>query len=287
MRFMGYLIETKKVFSQKYGVSSMTPYLQSVFFNQLCLRLVGRVIPAVVLMLNMVSLPVYAEMPASLLKVGVLNAPFMGYIDDQGVMTGFEVDLANAICAKLQQPCDIHLQPFQVNLEQVQNNQLSFAVSSFLVTPERQQKNLFSDRYMRSYSSYLGTLEQPKYRAVRVGVVKGSTQERYLLQKKAGSIQTISFMDIQSTYDALMNHEVDQVLFPAIIQLKFINEHPELDLELLGDPLQENSLGGEVAIGLPFGQEVLRDRINQVIKTLLTDGTYNKINKHYFPFNVY
>lgn len=223
----------------------------------------------------------------AMLKVGVIDAPFLGFVDQNGQLTGFEVELAQAICHGLQRSCDIQLQPFQVNLQQVQTKQLDFALSSFLVTEQRKEKGLFSERYMRSYSSYLGAVDQPQYRAVRVGVVKGSTQERYLLQKEQSAIEAVSFVDIQSTYDALLAGQVDQVLFPAIIQLKFLAEHPELELELLGEPLREHNLGGEVAVGLPIGHDVLRDEINQVLQRLLTDGTYNKLNKKYFPFNVY
>ncbi|SJZ94214.1 polar amino acid transport system substrate-binding protein [Oceanospirillum multiglobuliferum] len=237
------------------------------------------------------STPVNADQPNSngslSLQVGVIDAPFMGYIDDKGLMTGFEVELAQAICNGLQRQCVIKLQPFHINLQQVQTAELDFALSSFLITEQRKQKSLFSERYMRSHSSYLGNVSQPQYRALRIGVVKGSTQERYLLQKIRNAVETVSFIDIQSTYKALMAGEVDQVLFPAIIQLKFLAEHPELELELLGEPLSDHNLGGEVGVGLPFGHEVLRDEINQVLRTLLTDGTYNKLNKKYFPFNVY
>lgn len=241
---------------------------------------------AILLLTLLTSLSALAQ-KSSVLQVGVLKSANMGYLDQQQNPTGFEVELAQNICQKIQHICHIKLQSFSQNLKDLQDNKLDFALSSILITTERKKHLLFSDHYMRSFSIFAGLPEQPKYRPVRVATVKGSVQEKYLRQHKADTMQTISYMHLEGAYQALLKGEVDQVLGPAILQLGFISRHTESDYELLGEPIRQNNLGGEVAVALPLTQTELQQQINQALSEMLTDGSYNRLNKKYFPFSIY
>jgi len=35
------------------------------------------------------------------------------------------------------------------------------------------------------------------------------------------------------------------------------------------------------------GDDALRERLNAALKAIVEDGTYQKINDKYFPFNIY
>jgi len=229
----------------------------------------------------------YTTLQAETLRVGVLESDFMGYIKPDKQLGGFEVEIAQTLCQRLKAQCQIKLQPFSVNLEDLKKNNIDFAVSSILVTPERKKHLLFSNRYMRSFSVFIGPAKQPKNRRIRVASVKGSVQEHYLRQQKASSMDSISFMQLNESYEALLNGEVDQVLGPAMIQLGFVSDHSEAEYELLGEPIREYNLGGDVAVALPKNETALKDRINDILTEMLTDGSYNQLNKKYFPFSIY
>lgn len=233
----------------------------------------------------MPSLSVFGQ-PASL-QVGVLKSANMGFLNAQQKPAGFEAELAQGICQRLKRTCQIKLQSFSNNLQDLRDNRLDFALSSIMVTDERKEYLLFSDHYMSSFSIFIGLPEQPKYRPVRVGVVKGSVQEKYLRQYKADTMQSVSFAHLQETYQALLRQDVNQVLGPAILQLGFISQHPEMEYELLGEPIRQYNLGGKVAIALPKTQVKLQQEINQTLSEMLTDGSYNQLNKKYFPFSIY
>ena len=45
--------------------------------------------------------------------------------------------------------------------------------------------------------------------------------------------------------------------------------------------------GDGIGIGMRKGQKELKDQINQAIKTIRSNGTYNTIAKKYFDFDPY
>ncbi len=225
---------------------------------------------------------------ADILKVGILDSPMMGYRDTDNQLSGFEAELAQQICERISHDCEFVLQPFGNNLDGVRHGQLDLALSSILVTEARKQYLTFSERYMRSVSSYIGNPEkQPKYRPTKVAVVKDSVQEFYLKQNFSTSMETLIYTDVDEVYAALKSGEADQVLLPAIIQLGFLYRDSSGMFDLIGGPIDNPKLAGDVAVAITPDRHLLKTEIDQAIRSLLTDGSYNRLNNKYFPFNIY
>lgn len=221
------------------------------------------------------------------LKVGVLHSSVTGYTGNNGQPEGFEAELAQLICQRINADCQIRLQSFPDNLKETRDGLLDFALSFVFITEERKQDFLFSQHYMSSASVYIGLPEQPDNRLIRVGVVRNSVQAIYLANRQSERQEAILFDNTSEAYLALKKGTVDQVLAPSVIQLAFISEYQGDEFELLGDPLRHNNLGGNVAVILPKGSEKRLQQINDALTSLLTDGSYNLLNKKYFPFSVY
>lgn len=148
--------------------------------------------------------PITAPQIQRPLLVGIIESPLMGFKDSNNELKGFEAELALLICEKIQRQCELYLQSFAKNVADVQQGQLDMALSSILVNEQRKQSLLFSTRYMRSVSHYIGNPDtQPKYRPLKVAVLKGSVHEHYLRQVHSGHIETVTFDDIQPLYQAL------------------------------------------------------------------------------------
>lgn len=225
---------------------------------------------------------------ADTLQVGILDSRMMGFRDQSNQLTGFEAELAQQICDRMQRQCDLTLQPFSSNLDGVKSGQLDMALSSILVTEARKQYLIFSERYMRSVSSYIGNPDrQPKYRPARVGVVSGSVQQFYLQQNHSATIETQTYPNIDEVYAALKAKEIDQVLLPAIIQLGFLYNDTSGLFDLIGGPIDNPKLAGDVAVAISPKKPTLKADVDRAIRSLLTDGSYNKLNNKYFPFNIY
>jgi ABC-type amino acid transport substrate-binding protein len=61
---------------------------------------------------------------------------------------------------------------------------------------------------------------------------------------------------------------------------------PVVGLEFVGRPVTEGTLGGTVHIALPKDDAVLRQSVNQAMAAMRADGTYHRIVRRYFPFNL-
>lgn len=226
----------------------------------------------------------YDERP---LLVGVLESSVMGYRGNQRIL-GFEAELAQKVCQQLQRRCELLLQSFSKNLEDVRQGHLDMAFSSILITPERREQLLFSNRYMRSVSCYIGKPgEQPRYRPARIAVVTDSVQAAYLQQLNRPDIEILRYNAISEVYQALESGAADQVLGPAVIQLGFLSSQPEDDFDLLGKPVDHPDVAGDVAVAVHPTRPALLAEVNAALELFMTNGSYNYLNKKYFPFNIY
>ncbi|MBP2297295.1 substrate-binding periplasmic protein [Azospirillum rugosum] len=218
-------------------------------------------------------------------------APY-GMVDDQGRLTGFEVEIARALCATMGVRCEIDMLPFPEVLELLERNGADFAVASILKTPERAKKYLFTDRYKRSSSCYIGRAgewplgAQPVLAGKRISVTRGSKQQDYFRTRDTGGIIQV-FDDQGEAIQAVADGRVDLALAPSTVAVHLLTSNEGQNLEVIGEPISEGGLGGESAIALPLGREELRDRVNQALRAILADGRYDAISSRFLPFRVY
>ncbi|WP_028304038.1 substrate-binding periplasmic protein [Oceanospirillum maris] len=222
------------------------------------------------------------------LLVGIIDSPLLGYYDEKQRLRGFEAELAQQICSKLEHQCQFVIQTFAKNIEGVRLGHLDMALSSILVTDNRKKTLLFSQRYMRSVSSYVGVPDkQPKYRPIHVAVIKRSVQEHFLRQNFNSSIKVVAFDQNKEMYQALKENRVDQVLAPSIVQLGFLSNDNSGRFDLIGEPLDNPKLSGDIAVAIHQQKPSLKDQVDKALTDLLIDGSYNHLNNKYFPFNTY
>lgn len=224
------------------------------------------------------------------IKVGILNAPQMGFYDPGQQLMGFEAELAQMLCERLPPPyqCTFRLQSFRQNLQDVQQGRLDMALSNILVTDERLQRIRFSQRYMRSTPSYIGDPNrQPTDRPARVAVLEGSVHARFLHLMLQADRLPVVYPDVQDLYEALLSGVVDQVMAPSIMQLGFLHQPQSEHLDMLEPPLDLPHIAGDIAVAMPATHAGLQQQINNALQQLLTDGSYDRLNKRYFPFNTY
>lgn len=74
-------------------------------------------------------------------KIGIDAAyrPF-AYVDEQGILTGFEVDLARAVCEEMKVTCDISNIPWDGIFAALDANQIDMVGTTVTKTPERLEK---------------------------------------------------------------------------------------------------------------------------------------------------
>jgi polar amino acid transport system substrate-binding protein len=108
----------------------------------------------------------------------------------------------------------------------------------------------------------------------RVATISGSTSANYLSQQK---IETKEFKQIDETFTALTNSDVDAVVFDAPILLYYAAHDGKGKVQVVGNIFRKESY----AIALPTGSPY-RKPINNALLSLQENGKYQEIYDKWF-----
>jgi len=219
--------------------------------------------------------------------------PLFGYTDENGHLSGFSVDLARALCAAMRVDCTLTPIPFAELIPGVVEGRFDFVVATVLRTPDREALVDFSDRIWRSSSTFVartGTMAEVSAETLKgktVAVQSGSIQERFIREVHGGVATILAFPSNIERNAALAAGKAELMLSSVTSSFTFLKSPDGADFEIIGGPLYDRGLGGDVAIPVAKGRDALRRRINAAIDAVLRDGTYSLINSRYLPMSVY
>lgn len=220
------------------------------------------------------------------------DQPF-GYTDAKGELTGFSVAIARELCKVLKAECTLVPVPFAEFVPGVSEGRFDFVVANVLRTAEREKLVDFTDHYWRSSSSFVGKagvvreVSPAAFTGKRISVQAGSQQERYLQRTYGGVAQILSFPTNIERNAALIDGRADLMLGSTVSHFAFLSTKDGQGFELVGEPMFDQGLGGEIGLPIRKGRNDLRQRLNEAIATIVNNGTYSRINNQYFPVSVY
>lgn len=197
--------------------------------------------------------------------------------DGSGNMSGFDIDVAEAVAEEL------GLEPVQKKytfasiVEGVKSGRFDAAVASHTITPERAKAVDFSTPYYYSGpqifvrpDSDIQTLDDLK--DMEVAVSRGST---YASNMEGVSDKVVNYDSDVVALEALNNGRHDAVVTDFVTGREAINAGMKLE----GRELLERS---EQAIGIAKGNEKLLEAVNKALETLRENGKLAEISEKYF-----
>ena len=103
-----------------------------------------------------------------------------------GEIVGFDVDIANALCEQIQRKCVFVESEWDSIIAGLQAKKYDVIISSMSITPERARVVDFTQRYYKTPSAIVvkkGTAYTgpASLKGKRIGVLKGSTQEKWAM----------------------------------------------------------------------------------------------------------
>ena len=220
-------------------------------------------------------------------------APF-NYHDASGQLRGFDIDIAQALCDRMGAKCEFIAIQFDGIILALQNHQIDAIATSMSITEKRKKVVDFTDRYYTNYRHFLsceGRLVEDttpaglKGRAI--GTQGGTAADDYLEAfYKDADIRTYKTMD--DAYQDIAAGRLDAVLSSEAHSYGFMQSAAGKGCKLVGERLVNDKLfGSGVGIAVRKTDTDLRDKLNAALKQILADGTYEAINKKYFPFSIY
>jgi len=211
--------------------------------------------------------------------------PPMGFRDENGEITGFDVDVAKEVCSRL--GIELKLQPinWDVKEQELNTGKIDCIWNGFTITEERKKAVLYSDPYMNNKQiivvmsdSPVNTLED--LAGKKLGYQAGSSSEDALNAAedlKASLGEVIKFDDFMTALMDLEKGGLDAVLIDEVVANYNINASGK-DYKVL----EETLAGEEYGIGFRKGDQALRDKIQETLEAMAKDGKLAEISEKWF-----
>ncbi|WP_347904874.1 transporter substrate-binding domain-containing protein [Pseudomonas purpurea] len=221
-------------------------------------------------------------------------APFESKAAD-GSLTGFDIDLGNAICAELKVTCKWVESDFDGTIPGLKANKFDGVISSMTVTPAREKvidfsTELFSGPTAMVYKKGATVgIDPAALKGKKVGYEQGSIQEAYAksVLDKVG-VETKAYANQDQVYADLISGRLDASIQDMLqAELGFLKSPQGADFEV-SKPVDDPLLPAKTAVGIAKGNAELKAFIDKGIKALHDNGTYDAIQKkHFGDLNLY
>ncbi len=212
-----------------------------------------------------------------------------------GKPTGFDVDIASAVCDQIKRKCVFVEQVWDSMIPGLQAKKYDVIISSMSITEDRLKVVDFTDKYYNTPSKIaikndIKFTDVASLKGKKIGVLKGSTQEKYANGelKKVGVI-VIPYEAQDQVYLDIKSGRLDGTVADVIeVTGGFLSKPEGKDYGVVGPELYiPKYFGTGAGFALRKGETALKTELNAAIKAIRANGTYKKINDKYFKIDVY
>ena len=222
-------------------------------------------------------------------------APFESK-NSQGELVGFDIDLAKELCKRINTQCTFVENPLDALIPSLKAKKIDAIMSSLSITEKRQQEIAFTDKLyavdsrlvVAKNSDIQPTVESLKGK--RVGVLQGPTQATFGNEHWAPKgIEIVSYQGQDNIYSDLTAGRIDAAFQDEVAASEgFLKQPVGKDYKFGGPSVKDEKLFGVgTGMGLRKEDNELREALNKAFAEMRADGTYEKLAKKYFDFDVY
>jgi len=221
--------------------------------------------------------------------------PFNFALPD-GSLTGFNVELARALCEELKIPCTIQSRRWDTLVPALTENRADAVIASMASTPERRAEIDFTAPYYRTPGRFvsarnatgLDDMRPETLRGQSVGVQAGSAHEAFL-RDLFGGVEIRTFDTADAARAALKAGEVALLFGDGVSLALWLNGTDAGGCcTFRGGPfLSERYFGEGVGIALRRGNGDLRRLLEYGLKQLQQRGVYADLYLKYFPIGFF
>lgn len=226
--------------------------------------------------------------------------PPFSEVDAKGRLKGFDVDIANAVCAELAARCELIQRPWAVlqdaviGLEPRLWSEVDAIVASVSITDSRRQTADFTERYYQvpaRFACKKGSGVEPvagRLKGRRIGVQASTTHDQFLTASFAGEAQIVRYETLPQAVAALAAGNVDLVMADALaLDRGVLKTREGAGLELCGPNFTDPRWFGHGAgIAVRKGNRELVERLDRALAALRAKGEHARIAKAYFGFDI-
>ncbi|NTZ06139.1 ABC transporter substrate-binding protein [Burkholderia metallica] len=212
-----------------------------------------------------------------------------------GQLQGFDVDIGNAVCAKLNMKCVWVENAFDGLIPALQARKFDAINSAMNITAKRKQSIDFTPAIyvvpivmVAKHGSALKP-DVASLRGKHIGVLQGSSQEDFLKAHWANAgVAVVSYPDQDQIYADLVAGRLDAAVQEAqTAQDGFLDKPAGRDYQIVGEPLKDPATLGEgTGFGTRKNDKALQAKIVGALDALKQDGTLSALSRKYFKRDI-
>lgn len=253
------------------------------------MRFLAKLLSAVIPLSIMISAPTQARDWSVIEKSGTIIAategafaPFNYYEGTK--LTGYEVDVAEALAKKLGMKLEWHAVPFDSQLAAVRQDRFDFAIASHGYTKERAKAVDFANPHYCTG----GTIAAPKDGPLTVEALKGKTVGVQLAtsffdaaKKIAGIKEVKTYKADPEVFSALKAKKIDAWISDKFTVMETLNKNTDSGI-ITG----EQVFVEKVSLIMRKNNKEFMAKVNQALEDLTKDGTLAGISDKYFKTDI-
>lgn len=221
--------------------------------------------------------------------------PPFNYRDEDGALTGFNVDLARAICKELEVTCEVNTGEWGKLVDTLKSDQADAVIASLAITPQTLAQVDFTTSYYATPAKFV-TLASSKLTDTTpeglegrtIAAVKDTAHEAYLRHFFSRS-QIMPFSTPEEARAALRDGKADLLFGDAISLMFWINGTDSAACcQFRGRGYIESEYFGEgVGIAVAKGNIRLQEVLNYALARVRASGRFEELQLRYFPLAIY
>ncbi|WP_458527051.1 transporter substrate-binding domain-containing protein [Onishia taeanensis] len=221
------------------------------------------------------------------LRIGV-DVPYMPfqYQQPDGAITGFEVELIEAVCAEMERECEWVKQGWDGIIPGLLARKYDFIASAMNITEDRAHQVLFSQPYYQVPSVWVGQADaeidvEEDLAGVSIGVQQGTIQDRYV-NKFHPKADIRRYNDSGGVLNDMHSGRLDLVFtaFPLAQEALLNDDTYTRRGPLITEP--KSIYGPGVGAAFRKRDRELVERFDAAMAEVKANGTFERLHQEYF-----
>lgn len=203
--------------------------------------------------------------------------PPFNYFDERGELTGFDVDVARALCRSLARPCEFRTLQWDGIVGALLAGRIDVVIGSMAITEERAEAVRFSRPYYESGAQlFLAPGADPAKPPARIGVTLGTTYEALVRARYPAAEVRVYKGEVDSIEDVAAGR------LDALVTDRLVGRHIArargVALQEVGAPLVEERM----AIPVAPSETALLAELDRAVTELRASPEYDALMEKYF-----
>ena len=229
-------------------------------------------------------------------RIGVEGAyPPFSWVDPDGTLKGFDIDIALALCKQMNAECELVQQDWDGIIPALLARKYDAIVASMSITEERKKKVAFSNKYYNTPAKFVRKkgsgieIDKASLKGKSVGVQRATTHDNFITAVFGDTVEIKRYGTQDEAYLDAVAGRIDLLLADSVaMDDGFLKTDSGKDFEFVGPGYTDPKYFGDgVGIAIRKSDTELVGAFNKAINAIRADGTYKKIQDKYFDFDVY